>query len=106
VVYNLIFVIGRSVFWKLDELLGDGWLALDYVSDALYVVDSIIRMHEGYLEHGLMVTDAKKLRSNYRKSKFMLLDALSLFPTDLAYLYYPNTCAQTLPCRVIFRLNR
>ena len=47
VIYNLIFVIGRSVFWNLENSFSTGWIVLDYLCDALYVADIIIRMHEG-----------------------------------------------------------
>ncbi len=45
--YNLIFVIGRSVFWELDNLFPVGWIFLDYLSDFVYVIDMLVRMHEG-----------------------------------------------------------
>ena len=47
VLYNLIVVVGRAVFWELDNLLPATWLLLDYACDFLYVVDTFIRMHEG-----------------------------------------------------------
>ena len=43
VLYNLIIVIGRSVFWDLQNLLPTGWLVLDYSSDFLYILDIIVR---------------------------------------------------------------
>ena len=43
VLYNLIFVIGRSVFWQLQNLLPIGWFVLDYFSDLIYVLDIIVR---------------------------------------------------------------
>ena len=106
VIYNLIFVIGRSVFWNLQLDFSRGWLALDYTSDLLYLMDMAIRMHEGYLEQGLMVTDPKKLRRNYAKSKFMVLDILSILPTDFLYFLFRESCYENLPCPVIVRLNR
>ena len=83
-----------------------------------------------------MVVDARKLRQNYASSKFLALDLLSVLPTDLAYLFfdryigkcpivafkilhfqkivnglsnssnYFSECVETVPCPVIFRLNR
>jgi cyclic nucleotide gated channel alpha 3 len=47
VIYNLIFVIGRSVFWELENSFYSGWLVLDYLCDLLYIIDMIVRMHEG-----------------------------------------------------------
>ena len=47
VLYNLIVVVGRAVFWELDNLVPVTWMVLDYISDFLYVVDTFVRMHEG-----------------------------------------------------------
>ena len=47
VLYNLIVVVGRAVFWELDNLIPATWLLLDYACDFLYVVDTFIRMHGG-----------------------------------------------------------
>ena len=44
---ELDVVVGRAVFWELDNLLPATWLLLDYACDFLYVVDTFIRMHEG-----------------------------------------------------------
>lgn len=61
----------------------------------------------GYLEQGLMVKNAKKLRKNYVKSKYVIFDILSILPTDLAYLFWSSAkCYETVPCPVIVRLNR
>lgn len=106
VIYNLIFVIGRAVFWELENVSPTGWIIMDYLCDALYVLDILVRMHEGYLEHGLMVNDSSKLRRNYLKSKYAPLDLVSILPTDLGYLFFESTCQESLPCPVILRLNR
>lgn len=47
VLYNLIFVIGRSVFWELQNVFPVAWYFIDYSCDLLYVIDTFIRMHEG-----------------------------------------------------------
>lgn len=48
ILYNVVFVIGRAVFWELDNLTFV-WFILDYLCDAIYVFDTIIHMHEGEL---------------------------------------------------------
>lgn len=106
VIYNLIFVIGRTVFWELQEISMNAWFTLDYTCDIIYIIDIIVRMHEGYLEQGLMVRDSKRLRRNYLNSKHIFLDIVSILPTDLAYLILGCTCYETIPCPVIVRLNR
>lgn len=108
VLYNLVFVIGRGVFWELNNAVPHIWFILDYSCDIVYVIDSIIHAHEGYLDQGLMVRDSTLLRRNYFKSKRWRWDVLSLLPTDLIYLYWaPGSCNfQVLPCPVIVRANR
>ena len=79
------------------------------------------RAHEGYLDQGIMVKDSKLLRSHYTKTRQMKVDILSIFPTDLLYLVFDNTCHEVIlrlgfwvdnklvkmmPCLVIVRLNR
>ena len=66
----------------------------------------IIEYFLGYLEQGLMVKDAAKLRKNYWKSKYVIFDVLSIFPTDLAYLFIDTQCSERVPCPVILRINR
>ncbi|KAG6458023.1 cyclic nucleotide-gated cation channel subunit A [Manduca sexta] len=107
ILYNVVFVIGRAVFWDLDNLTSI-WYFLDYLCDAIYLVDTIIHIHEGYLEQGLMVKDAKVLRRHYLKSDSWRYDMISLLPTDIAYYWWrPGSCDdKRLPCPVIVRLNR
>ncbi|CAK1554819.1 unnamed protein product [Leptosia nina] len=107
VLYNVVFVIGRAVFWELDKS-STSWFALDYLCDAIYVIDTVIHMHEGYLEQGIMVKDSTMLRRNYMKSDWWPYDFISLIPTDITYYWWPpgNCDYDRLPCPVIVRLNR
>ena len=43
VIYNLVFVIGRAIFWQLQNLLPIGWYFFDYLSDLIYILDIIVR---------------------------------------------------------------
>ncbi|XP_044732623.1 cyclic nucleotide-gated cation channel subunit A-like [Chrysoperla carnea] len=108
VLYNIIFVFGRAVFWELNNLCPILWCTLDYFSDTIYVVDTIFHAHEGYLEDGLLVTDPKKLRANYFKSsKSWRSDFLSIIPTDIFYIWNPPFEYKIkVPGAVIFRTNR
>lgn len=47
VVYNLIFVIGRAVFWEINNKVPALWFTLDYVCDLVYVIDTLVHAHEG-----------------------------------------------------------
>ena len=76
VLYNLIVVVGRAVFWELDNLVPTTWMVLDYMCDGLYVVDTFIRMHEGYLEQGLLVKKPHLLRQNYFHSRYFPLNVI------------------------------
>ena len=46
VMYNLIFIIGRSCFWELQNSFPLGWIILDYSCDFLYIIDMFVRAHE------------------------------------------------------------
>lgn len=47
IVYNLIFVIGRSVFWEINNKVPVVWFTLDYLCDLVYVIDTLVHAHEG-----------------------------------------------------------
>ncbi|KAH8234435.1 hypothetical protein KR038_009954 [Drosophila bunnanda] len=108
VLYNIIFVVGRAVFWEINKSAPAVWYTLDYLCDFIYLLDTLVHMHEGFLDQGLLVRDAYRLRSHYFHTKGWYLDVLSMLPTDLAYIWWPpETCSSLyLPCPVIVRLNR
>jgi len=47
VLYNFVFVIGRSVFWELNNAVPALWWTVDYTCDIIYLFDIIIHAHEG-----------------------------------------------------------
>jgi cyclic nucleotide gated channel alpha 3 len=47
VLYNMVFVVGRAVFWELDNATPYMWFALDYLCDAIYLADMMVHAHEG-----------------------------------------------------------
>ncbi|XP_066250973.1 cyclic nucleotide-gated cation channel subunit A isoform X1 [Euwallacea similis] len=107
VLYNVVFVLGRAVFWELNNNVPTLWWSLDYLCDTIYMLDTLVHAHEGYLEQGLLVTDPKKLRAHYLQSKSWKTDLLAVLPTDLAYYWWPPLdCIVQVPCSVIVRLNR
>ncbi|KAG8198004.1 hypothetical protein JTE90_001844 [Oedothorax gibbosus] len=105
-VYNVVMIVGRSVFWELQKLSPITWYCLDYLCDGIYFVDMVIHARTGYLEQGLLVRDSKQLFKNYLHSYQVKLDLLSLVPTDISYLIMDTNCDLHVPCIVIFRLNR
>ncbi|CAG9857625.1 unnamed protein product [Phyllotreta striolata] len=105
--YNTIFVLGRAVFWELNNKYPPLWWTLDYLCDAVYIVDALVHAHEGYLEQGLLVTEPRKLRAHYLQSNSWRSDVICVVPTDLAYAWWPPfQCDLAVPCPVIVRLNR
>ncbi|KAJ6644612.1 Cyclic nucleotide-gated cation channel subunit A [Pseudolycoriella hygida] len=107
VLYNIIFVVGRAVFWEINRNAPVLWWTLDYLCDFIYLIDTLVHCHEGYLEQGLLVRDAAKLRTHYFSTKGWRLDILSMLPTDFAYIWWPpSSCNAKVPCPVIVRLNR
>ncbi|XP_055378359.1 cyclic nucleotide-gated cation channel subunit A isoform X2 [Condylostylus longicornis] len=109
VLYNIIFVVGRAIFWEINRRAPPLWWFLDYLCDFIYLVDTLVHMHEGYLDQGLLVRDAYKLRKNYfTQIRTWIIDLISMFPTDLTYFWWdPSSCSsRSLPCPVIVRLNR
>ena len=49
VMYNLIFIIARAVFWKLQEDYLAFWIVMDYLADIVYLMDMFVRVRTGEL---------------------------------------------------------
>lgn len=49
VLYNVIFVLGRAVFWEMNNRaqITPMWWTLDYLCDVIYIVDALVHAHEG-----------------------------------------------------------
>ncbi|KAM3934040.1 cyclic nucleotide-gated channel alpha-3 [Leptodactylus fuscus] len=94
VLYNWCFLVCRACFDELQKNNIILWMILDYSADAIYIMDVLVRFRTGFLEQGLLVKEAKKLKEYYTKTFQFKLDMLSLLPTDLAYfrvgLNYPE----------------
>ena len=46
-VYNLVMIIGRAVFWELQNVIPALWYFLDYTCDLIYLLDMAVRANEG-----------------------------------------------------------
>ncbi|XP_034287251.1 cyclic nucleotide-gated cation channel alpha-3 isoform X2 [Pantherophis guttatus] len=94
VFYNFCILVCRSSGLSracFDELQMNHlalWLFLDYSSDVIYLMDTFVKFRTGFLEQGLLVKDEKKLKEFYKSTLQFKLDLLSLFPTDLGFLYF------------------
>ncbi|KAG7484169.1 hypothetical protein MATL_G00046370 [Megalops atlanticus] len=86
VLYNWCLLVARACFDELQTSHLILWLVLDYVSDAIYILDTFVRLRTGFLEQGLLVKDLAKLRDSYVHTMQFKLDVVSILPTDLAYL--------------------
>ncbi|KAI1902709.1 hypothetical protein AGOR_G00018810 [Albula goreensis] len=86
VLYNWCLLVARACFDELQTNNWILWLVLDYLSDAIYILDTCVRLRTGFLEQGLLVKDLAKLRDSYVHTMQFKLDVVSILPTDLAYL--------------------
>uniref|UniRef100_A0A3Q1ER41 Cyclic nucleotide gated channel subunit alpha 3a n=1 Tax=Acanthochromis polyacanthus TaxID=80966 RepID=A0A3Q1ER41_9TELE len=88
VFYNLMMIVTRACFNELQDSYTKLWLVLDYTSDVIYYADTFVRSRTGYLEQGLLVKEAKKLRDKYKTTSQFKYDMISMIPTDLLFLKY------------------
>uniref|UniRef100_A0A1B0BZN5 Ion transport domain-containing protein n=1 Tax=Glossina palpalis gambiensis TaxID=67801 RepID=A0A1B0BZN5_9MUSC len=87
----LLLVDGRIVgvslqFLEINRRTIVVWFCLDYFSDFLYLIDIFFHFRTGYLEDGVLQTDAMKLRQHYMNSTTFYIDCLCLLPLDFLYL--------------------
>lgn len=47
VLYNFVCLVFRSVFWQSQERYLPLWLTVDYLSDAIYALDMVVRSKTG-----------------------------------------------------------
>ncbi|XP_034950798.1 potassium/sodium hyperpolarization-activated cyclic nucleotide-gated channel 4 isoform X3 [Chelonus insularis] len=84
--YNFWVIIYRFAFQEINDKTRLVWFCLDYFSDFLYAVDIAFHFRTGYLEDGVLQTDAIKLRNHYMNSTTFYIDCLCLLPLDFLYL--------------------
>jgi len=81
ILYNLVFVIGRGVFWELNNAMPTIWWILDYASDGIYVVDTLVHAHEGNLmSNTIMINSILSIMENK-------WERLSPFLANRLYMY-------------------
>ncbi|KNC32846.1 hypothetical protein FF38_01707 [Lucilia cuprina] len=84
--YNFWVIIYRFAFQEINRRTIVIWFCLDYFSDLLYLIDIFFHFRTGYLEDGVLQTDATKLRQHYMNSTTFYIDCLCLLPLDFLYL--------------------
>ncbi|XP_014667411.1 PREDICTED: cyclic nucleotide-gated cation channel alpha-3-like [Priapulus caudatus] len=87
VLYNVWMCIARESFPELQREYQLAWYVLDGCADAIYALDILVQVRTGYLEQGIVITDARKLAAHYLRSKHVIVDVLSLTPLDLVQLW-------------------
>eukprot|EP00731_Ephydatia_muelleri_P030905 Em0022g419a len=86
VVFNTYAIILRTTFTEMNESVLWLWMTLDYVADAIYLIDILVQFRTSYLENGLLVTASKQMAYHYMKGVAFKLDVISLIPSDFLYL--------------------
>ncbi|CAF3671992.1 unnamed protein product [Rotaria sordida] len=87
VAYNLLLIPARYAFDDMDKNLRTVWISLDYIFDAIYLIDIFLQSRTGHFSHGLFVRNHHVLSRKYFTSyQFYIRDLLSILPTDLLYL--------------------
>ena len=84
--YNFWVIIYRTAFEEINAENQAVWFTLDYSADLLYILDIAFHFRTGYLEDGVLQTDATKLRIHYMNSTVFYVDCLCLLPLDALYL--------------------
>ncbi|KAM8848407.1 cyclic nucleotide-gated channel alpha-2-like [Synchiropus picturatus] len=106
VFYNWTMLVVRACFDELQMRSVLVWPVLDYFCDGVYVLDIAVRLHTGFLDQGLMVKDAQRLRETYVRTLQCKLDICSILPTDLLYLVVGQGYTPLLRFNRLLRLSR
>lgn len=85
-IYNFWVIIYRFAFQEISSENWSVWFAMDYLADFIYIMDIAFHFRTGYLEDGVLQTDATKLRLHYMNTTNFYIDCLCLLPLDFLYL--------------------
>ncbi|KAM8821383.1 cyclic nucleotide-gated channel alpha-4 [Eudromia elegans] len=83
VLYSWVVLVCRCCFADVQEEHARLWLGLDGLCDVLYLLDMAARLHTGFLEDGILVTEPARTRRHYLCSWALAWDAASVLPTEL-----------------------
>ena len=87
VVYNSWVLILRTSFPELHKRHEYIWIAIDYLCDVIYILDVFVSSRTGYMEEGIMQKDIQKMRRHYLRTSAFYMDAASVVPLDIAYIF-------------------
>lgn len=85
-IYNSWVIVYRFAFEEISSDTVFMWLTLDGIADFIYILDVVVHFRIGYLEEGVLQTQASKLRQHYMNSTIFYIDCLCLLPLDFLYL--------------------
>ena len=85
--YNSWVLILRTSFPELHKRHEIVWIVIDYLCDIIYVLDFFVSSRTGYMEDGIMQKDILKMRKHYLHTRAFYLDAASIVPLDIAYIF-------------------
>ncbi|XP_056090255.1 cyclic nucleotide-gated cation channel beta-3 isoform X7 [Rhinichthys klamathensis goyatoka] len=64
------------------------WLLMDYLCDAIYILDIVVfQPRLQFVRGGDIVCDKKDMRENYLQTERFKMDVISLFPLDVLYVF-------------------
>ena len=104
-IYNVVVIPFRMAFSGGKYGNFTGTLAIDYLTDIIFVVDSALRLKSfAYLEGETVISDQSKIRDNYLKH--FKADVLSVIPIELITLPIPAPPLSGVQVFSIFRALR
>jgi len=80
-IYNIVAIPFRVVF---NTGLYGVWYFLDYLADAVFILDIVTKFHLRYIKDGVLVDNSAKVKERYLKGWFAV-DVLASLPLDLFY---------------------
>lgn len=107
VLYNIIFVVGRAVFWEINRNVPALWFVLDYICDTIYLIDILVHCHEGKF-----IWIWQTLFFSVNQSSIIIIIILFFVMAQFGFFFVPiDLSAYTLSlaelalCSFIFQLN-
>uniref|UniRef100_A0A914BU97 Cyclic nucleotide-binding domain-containing protein n=1 Tax=Acrobeloides nanus TaxID=290746 RepID=A0A914BU97_9BILA len=88
-IYNLV-LIPVMIFAEFRQSYYKPWLVANAITDVVNLFDILIQSKREFMEDGVCITEPKAMLVKYFKSRDFILDLLSVTPSDLVMLIFPN----------------
>ncbi|OQR87469.1 tetrameric potassium-selective cyclic nucleotide gated channel [Achlya hypogyna] len=94
-------------FYSLAEYEESSWWVSDSITDALYVVDIVVRFRSAYIDHktGDVVADPRKIALRYIRGWFCF-DVFAAFPWNTVFTHYASSTSRVMQYPRLFRVIR